>query len=80
MQPIELDLLGSVCGGLSFETRIRAFSKANERWTGIINSQGPGAKNLPEAQRMDRIMRTIDAYPWKPDGSPTPLSRLGTYR
>jgi hypothetical protein len=40
-----------------------------------VNAGGPDAKNLPEARRLDRIMRSIDAFPWKADGTPTALSR-----
>jgi len=55
--------LEAVCGGLSFRTRIRAFSEANRRWTEIVNAGGPDAARSPAALRLDRIMRRIDEYP-----------------
>jgi hypothetical protein len=70
MQTIEPGALDAVSGGLSYATRLRAFSQANERLTNLINTGGPGA----QAMRYERIMRSIDAYPWRADGSPTALT------
>jgi hypothetical protein len=56
--------LEEAVGGVSWERRMSTFNEANRRWTEIVNKGGPGAANSPKAQKLDRLMKTIDAYPY----------------
>ena len=65
MSKISDEQLACICGGLSFQTHIRAFTEANWRWTKIVNKYGrvEGAKR-PDALKYERLMKMIDAFPF----------------